>query len=555
MKHILHWICPVLFLSACIIVIWFLHLFTVESDSMQEIQWQTAVKMERDGTQTPISTDELTQSTNYSGTYHFTGILPEGLSSGYLLFEISGANLSLFLNGTEIYHSSAITLDGTYSMPQVNIPLPEGASGEIILTCEIIDGENILFPPFIRFMPDGLKDTQTFAIANRIALPTGAAALAFVLIFGIFLLSITLRQIDFSLIPLLIAATGLTVFRIVQGEGYYFLPQSVIALLSHPWIGILTFFVFFLYLAMNRHRDFWKQFGIAFAWSAGVFLLCYLISLSKGGFFSFYINAFLSSLWQYGIYDGLLYWLTWWLTIVCGLISAFGVVRSFSQQQIESQKVASKHQLLLNSYHSLEQRMQQNNVLHHEFKHNLTALNSLYQKGDLVGLKTLLDELTDKATMHTQTRFTNNFTINAILQDAAIRAAQINTKLDAQIQVPKDLNIPEQDLCSLLMNMMDNALEACAKVNQIEKRHIYIRMIIRHGFLAIQCENSYEGEIRKSKDDTFQSTKNDPSSHGIGLRLMSNIAEKYHSLIHIMYTNDNSFVVQTALQIPQNPEN
>ena len=99
MKHILRWICPVLFLSACIIVIWFLHLFTVESDSMQEIQWQTAVKMERDGTQTPISTDELTQSTNYSGTYHFTGILPEGLSSGYLLFEISGANLSLFLNG------------------------------------------------------------------------------------------------------------------------------------------------------------------------------------------------------------------------------------------------------------------------------------------------------------------------------------------------------------------------------------------------------------------------------------------------------------------------
>ena len=199
--------------------------------------------------------------------------------------------------------------------------------------------------------------------------------------------------------------------------------------------------------------------------------------------------------------------------------------------------------------------MQQNNVLHHEFKHNLTALNSLYQKGDLVGLKTLLDELTDKATMHTQTRFTNNFTINAILQDAAIRAAQINTKLDAQIQVPKDLNIPEQDLCSLLMNMMDNALEACAKVNQIEKRHIYIRMNMRHGILAIQCENSYEGEIRKSKDDTFQSTKNDPSSHGIGLRLMSNIAEKYHSLIHIMYTNDNSFVVQTALQIPQNPEN
>ncbi|CVI65661.1 hypothetical protein NDGK_00279 [Clostridiales bacterium CHKCI001] len=554
MKHMLRWICPVLFLSVCATVIWFLHLFTVENDSMQEINWQTAVKIESDGTQTPISTNEFSNSTDYSGTYHFTGILPEGLSSGYLLFEISGANLSLSLNGTEIYHSSAVTLDGTYAMSQANIPLPEGASGEVVMICEIIDGESIMFPPFIRFIPDGLKDTQTFAIANRTAFPTGAAALAFVLIFGIFLLSITLHQIDFSLIPLLIAAAGLTVFRIAQGEGYYFLPQPVTTLLSHPWIGFLTFLVFFVYLAMNRRHDFWRQFVIAFAWSAGVLLLCYLISLSQKGSLSFYINDSISSLWQHGIYDGLLYWLTWWLTIVCGFISAYGVARSFSQQRIESQRIATKHQLLLGSYHSLEQRMRQSNVLHHEFNHNLTALNSLYQKGDLEGLKALLDKLTAKANMQAQTRFTDNFTINAILQDAAMRAAQIDTKLDAQIQVPKDLNIPEQDLCSLLMNMMDNALEACAKVNQTEKRQIHIRMIIRQGFLAIRCENSYEGKILKNKDNTFQSTKDDPVSHGIGLRLMSAIAEKYHSLINVMYTNDGSFIVQTALQIPENPE-
>ena len=66
--------------------------------------------------------------------------------------------------------------------------------------------------------------------------------------------------------------------------------------------------------------------------------------------------ALIISFFRYGYYDGALYWITWRLTMVCGLISAHIAVRSFARQRIETQGSALKNQLLLDSYMSLKQR-------------------------------------------------------------------------------------------------------------------------------------------------------------------------------------------------------
>ena len=240
MKRMLRWICPVLFLGICVAVIWFLHLFVVEKENMQYINWHTAAKIESDGTETPIDVEEIANFTDASGTFRFEGTIPEGLPSGYLLFETSGAEITLWLNGTQIYQSSAVAPEGVESMSQATLPLPAGEGGELTAVCRILDGSFVMFPPLLRFMPDNLRFIQDYAMANRTALPTGAAALAFVLIFGIFLLGIVTHHPDFRLIPLLIAAAGLTIYPITQGEGFYFLPAAVAGILGHSWVGIFT---------------------------------------------------------------------------------------------------------------------------------------------------------------------------------------------------------------------------------------------------------------------------------------------------------------------------
>ncbi len=549
MKRILRWICPALFLGICAAVIWFLHLFVVEKENMQYINWHTATKIESDGTETPIDVEEIANFTDASGTFRFEGTIPDGLPSGYLLFETSGAKLTLWLNGTQIYQSAAVAAEGARSMSQATIPLPTGEGGELTLTCRILDGSFVLFPPLLRFMPDDLRFTQDYAMANRTALPTGAAALAFVLICGIFLLRIVSHHPDFRLIPLLLAAAGLTIYRITQGEGFYFLSAAATGILGHSWVGIFTILALAVYLFINRSRDFWRYFAIAAAWSGGALLFCYLISLARDSHLAFYINTALSGLFRNGAYDGLLYWATWWLTIVCGLISAYSIAQAFTRQQIESNSIALRNELLMNSYRSLEQRMRRGAVHRHEFHHQLTALRSLCQKGDIEGMKALLDDLTRANTAQSPTRFTDHFAINAILQDADLRADQAGIRFQAQVHVPEDLPMPEQDLCSLLMNMLDNALEACAKVSRAQERWIRIRIKFHRGILAIRCENSYEGILPANEDGTLRSTKADPGSHGLGLSLMSAIAEKYGGMINTTHTDDGSFVLQTALHL------
>ena len=107
------------------------------------------------------------------------------------------------------------------------------------------------------------------------------------------------------------------------------------------------------------------------------------------------------------------------------------------------------------------------------------------------------------------------------------------------------LQIREDDLCSLLFNMLDNALEAAA---QTEQGEILCSMQIRRQYLAIRCENTYSGTLRTDENGELLTTKDDASDHGFGLMKMRAIAKKYGSILDISY-DENRFTVMTALKL------
>lgn len=115
------------------------------------------------------------------------------------------------------------------------------------------------------------------------------------------------------------------------------------------------------------------------------------------------------------------------------------------------------------------------------------------------------------------------------------RQPQKNIHFEAFTLIPKELSIPESDLCSLLINMLNNALEACTLVEEPEKRFVHFRSEIKKGFLTIQCENSFSGEITKIDRKGFPSTKDDSDFHGFGIPQMSAVAKKYKSMLVPLY--------------------
>ena len=552
MRKAARWVCPLVFLLLCAAVFWFLHLFTTTDKTMTYIEWQSAVQIAEDGTESPYALDgSVTNMPEQSGTFRFTATLPEGLGDGYLLFETSSMELAMSLNGAEIYSSAAVLPDGTLGMSSANIPLPENASGELTVTCTILDNMNAMFPPLLRFVPEGMNEAQSMSYANLYGIPAGITALALLLVVGLLLLSILRQKVEWSLIPLAMALVGLTFYRLVQSCGYYFLPEAAVSILSWQGFSWLAPLALAVYLAMNRRRDFWCLLGRAAAWSAGALLVGYLISLAGGWYLSGYINSAIAGLFTYGFYDGLLFWFTLWLAVACALISAYWLMRSLVRQQAETQALALKNQLILDSYRTVKQKMRDSAALRHEFKHWLTAMEALWQKEDYEGLGALLGEMKQQDAGLAQTQFTENFTVNAILQDAVSRAAQAGIAFDVQVHVPAELTIPESDSCVLLMNMLDNALEACSKVSKPEERFIRFKAEVKNGFFAVKCENRYAGELKEDKHGRLLTTKTEPETHGFGLPQMAAVAERYHSLLDVSFTDDHVFIVQTALKLPK----
>lgn len=550
MKKTVRAVCLILFLAICAGVVCFLHSFTVTDKSMTILNWDSAAVVNDDGTQTPYELDGEVGQEGPVGTYIFKGTLPEKLGNGYLLFETEGVELELSLNGEEIYSSSVKTPEGAMSMAQANLPLPENAEGELALTCTVTDGAVAMFPPLLRFMPEGLTDSENLAYANHYGIPAGAEAVVLIIAVGLFLLGIIRKKIDRSMIPLIIASSSLILHYMNISSGSYFLPEWVVNALCWEGFKWIAPAALLGYLILNCRKRFWKIFGIAAAGSAGLLLICSVYSYATGGYLASYLSTMLEDI-SYGAFDGLLYWITIWLTTVAVLISAYSVIRSFADQQAKTQILSVRNRLITDNCKALEAKIRDSAELRHEFKHQLIAIDSLYQKGDYDELGKILSELKEQNSSLAQTQFTENFTVNAILQDISFKAAREKIPFEAKAIVPAELNIPESDLCGLLMNMLENALEACMRMSSEQERFIRFHAEVKNGFLAVKCENSYDGSLKKDGKGKLMTVKDEPELHGFGLTQMSSIAQKYHSLLDINYSENNVFTVQTALKIPK----
>lgn len=234
--------------------------------------------------------------------------------------------------------------------------------------------------------------------------------------------------------------------------------------------------------------------------------------------------------------------------IVCTVLSSWEVVRTILQTWVKNRSLELKDQLVMENYRSLEERLREEAAVRHESSHRLAALEAMLQEGDLEGLR---ENLAQWKTQNSQTvpRYTANFAVNSILQDTASKAKAAGIAFTAEAQIPEKLPLSHQDLCALLMNLLDNALEAAAQVEEPSQRFLRLRLSLQKGFLAVRCENSYTGKLAQDGKGNLLTTKENPQTHGFGIAKMSAVAEKYKSILDIRYT-DIVFTVQTALKLP-----
>lgn len=104
------------------------------------------------------------------------------------------------------------------------------------------------------------------------------------------------------------------------------------------------------------------------------------------------------------------------------------------------------------------------------------------------------------------------------------------------------------DICSLVGNALDNAIESTLKTNSTEKRLINLRVLEKANFILFSIEN-YTETIPDFENGLPKTTKKDQTFHGYGLKSISYIAEKYDGTMTIDFEN-NWFTLNVLLPKP-----
>lgn len=194
----------------------------------------------------------------------------------------------------------------------------------------------------------------------------------------------------------------------------------------------------------------------------------------------------------------------------------------------------------------LAQRQRAAHEFQHEVRHQLFLLQYYLQNGEQGNTRRIFEGLLDQTLPPRP--FSGNPLLNALLTDfsAACKGKQIAFFLQVS-GVPATLPCEDEDLCCVLMNLFQNAAEACEKLPPQRKREIRLTIRGSAAALRIQCVNAKANPVRR-RGERLLSGKANPQEHGYGLMLVQRTMEKYGGDLELEYTEE-SFCVWAVLPL------
>ena len=197
-------------------------------------------------------------------------------------------------------------------------------------------------------------------------------------------------------------------------------------------------------------------------------------------------------------------WYIWPCTFAC-IITNVGSIRlaAYLADGIHADLERKNLQLQKNYYEELEQNQKQIRKFRHDMNNHLSVVGYLLQKGELQKAR----DYFDKISVYMQTanrKFCENSVVNAVLN------AKYNLMTDAKIDgffhisIDKLLFIDDVSLCTLFANTLDNAIEACQKIEAPDRRKLELKCrYTENGYFSLELINSKINEIVVQKISIF----------------------------------------------------
>lgn len=234
------------------------------------------------------------------------------------------------------------------------------------------------------------------------------------------------------------------------------------------------------------------------------------------------------------------------LLMICILMLLVNILIFYTFQTagdaMERERIAGnmKEQILLQKkqYEFYLQKREAERIFRHDARHRDSILISYLENGEVEGAKEFLKKELAEIEKNAKLPFCENTLINAVLSEYRTKAEQEGLEFSARIQMPKELACDEAEFCVMLSNLLENSLDAAKSYIAISIKHLNHQ-------LSLNVKNDYEGELKKSAENNYLTTK--PQGSGLGLKSVEAILKSNSGFLKIEDT-DGVFDVFATLK-------
>lgn len=218
---------------------------------------------------------------------------------------------------------------------------------------------------------------------------------------------------------------------------------------------------------------------------------------------------------------------------------------SFFSKNIDRQLAAYQQELIETHYREVDNMYRQIRGWRHDYRNHIQTMKAYAAAGDLDAIRNYLDLLDEDLTTVDTVIKTGNPMTDAILNSKISLAKAKDISVIADAHIPLKLKTSEIDLCCIIGNLFDNAIDASMKLPK-EQRMIRVYMDMKNTQLYISFTNFTAGKKLKKDGRLFHSTKGE--GHGFGLVRIDAIVDRLDGYLSCN-SEDGAFT--TEILLPQ----
>ena len=253
-----------------------------------------------------------------------------------------------------------------------------------------------------------------------------------------------------------------------------------------------------------------------------------------------------------------------WANLILIASIGFSLLDNLSTSYKRNLAFAEEHrqmtkQLTMQQEYSklLSEQSERNRRMIHDFRHHLNTISALTEQlhtsedfeqshKELKSYLNSISEQTFSSPNTTVKPFSSNHTVDALLQYYHTRAIQNQISTEFHL-ITADLPMSDVEFCTMLGNLLENAVDACLKLPNGKLRRIQINSKETEHQLFLRIDNTYDGFVLMD-NEIFLTRKIEKALHGIGMQSVREIVERYGGTIDI-YPKKNLFCVGISLPL------